>query len=74
MERWLKLKDAAKYSSIGRQRLVKLALDKSVKGFRDPGTKYGEWIFDKQSIDEYRMQQMHSVDYTDFAITLLNGL
>lgn len=55
--RWLKLKEAALYSSIGRKRLVQLAENGRVTGFQDPDSGRGDWIFDRQSLDEYRLIQ-----------------
>jgi hypothetical protein len=51
--RWLKLKEAAFYSKIGRDRLKKLAVEGKVKGFQDPDSGRGDWIFDRESIDDY---------------------
>lgn len=55
--RWLHLKDAAKYSSVGRKRLVVLARTGGVRGFQDPESKRGDWIFDRESLDAYRESQ-----------------
>ena len=55
--RWLKLKEAALYSSIGKTRLKELALQGSVKGFPDPDSRRGDWIFDRHSLDDYREGQ-----------------
>jgi hypothetical protein len=55
--RWLKLKDAAAYSSIGKSRLIELAGQGIITGFSDPDSKRGDWIFDKYSLDEYRTNQ-----------------
>ena len=55
--RWLRLKDAALYSSIGRSRLKSLAEQGAVKGFQDPDSNRGDWIFDRLSIDAYRENQ-----------------
>ena len=55
--RWLKIKRAAEYSAIGKQRLIKLAADGRIVGFQDPDSKRGDWIFDRLSLDEYRKEQ-----------------
>ena len=55
--RWLKLKEAAIYSGIGRNRLKILAERGEIIGFSDPDSGRGDWIFDKNSIDEYRKLQ-----------------
>ena len=55
--RWLKLKQAAKYSSIGEKRLVVLATQGRIKGCQDPDSGRNDWIFDRLSIDAYRERQ-----------------
>ena len=55
--RWLKLKDATLYSAIGINRLVSLAEDGTIRGFKDPDSKRGDWIFDRDSLDQYREGQ-----------------
>ena len=55
--RWMKLKEASHYSKIGQKRLIKLAQAGHIKGFQDPDTKKGTWIFCRISIDEYRENQ-----------------
>jgi hypothetical protein len=56
--RWMKLKEAAWYSNIGKQRLIQLAQDGHIKGFQDPDSGRGDWIFCRYSIDEYRESQI----------------
>jgi len=68
--RWLKLKEAALYSSIGRKRLVQLAENGKVTGFQDPDSGRGDWIFDRQSLDEYRLIQSSALHKK--ALDLLN--
>ena len=55
--RWLKLIPAAKYSSLGQHRLKELAKRGIIIGFPDPDNKRNDWIFDKESIDKYRLRQ-----------------
>ncbi len=55
--RWLRLREAARYSSVGEKRLVQLAKDAKVRGFQDPDSARSEWIFDRYSLDEYRENQ-----------------
>ena len=55
--RWLKLKPAARYSSIGTQKLKRLAENGMITGFPDPDSGRGDWIFDRHSIDSYRAEQ-----------------
>jgi hypothetical protein len=57
MPRWLKLKAAAEYSALGQHRLKELALKRIVRGFKDPDSERGDWIFDRESLDAYRMMQ-----------------
>ena len=47
----------AVYSAIGRDRLVSLAKGKEIFGFQDSELKTQPWIFDRESIDEYRKKQ-----------------
>jgi len=55
--RWLTLKEAAHYSSIGEARLVSMAKEGDVKGFQDQGDGRRGWIFDRLSLDAYREGQ-----------------
>jgi hypothetical protein len=55
--RWIKLVPAVKYSSIGKDRLKALAKKGIIRGFSDPDNKRGDWLFDKESIDKYRLRQ-----------------
>lgn len=58
--RWIKLVPAAKYSSIGQKRLKELARKPGgiIVGYPDPDSKRGDWIFDRESIDKYRIRQV----------------
>jgi len=55
--RWIKLKDAARYSAIGRHRLMRLASNGKIVGFKDPGNGRADWVFDRDSLDAYRLSQ-----------------
>jgi len=55
--RWLSLTAAAFYSHIGETKLKQLAEDGEIIGFRDPTDRRGTWIFDRESLDAYRMDQ-----------------
>lgn len=55
--RWIKLIPAAKYSSIGKDRLKDLAKKGIIIGFSDPDNKRGDWLFDKESIDNYQLKK-----------------
>ena len=70
--RWLKLSAAAKYSGYGVARLKTLALDGYIRGYQDPESTRGDWIFDKESIDEYRLLPCHSNDQQ--AVDILRSL
>ena len=51
--RWLKLRQASQYSTIGIKRLKKLAEAGEV--YARQGNDRGDWIFDKESIDKYML-------------------
>jgi len=53
----MKLKESAWYSKIGKQRLIQLAQDGHIKGFQDPDSGRGDWVFCRHSLDEYRENQ-----------------
>jgi len=50
--RWMNVKQAARYSNIGEQRLKAMAKAKVIKGAKDE-TGNKAWFFDKESIDSY---------------------
>ncbi len=70
--RWLKLKAAIQYSSYGRAQLLKLVNEGLIAGYQDPDSKRGDWIFDKQSIDEYRIS--HIVSERHKAMSIIESL
>ena len=72
--RWLKLKDASKWSAIGQKRLVQLALDGVVTGFKDPDSGRSEWIFDRYSIDDYRLGQADPHQDKAKVLKLMEGI
>ena len=53
--RWLKLSAAVQYSGYGRSKILSLAKKKRLIGYQDPDSERGDWIFDKESIDDYRL-------------------
>lgn len=53
----MSLKQAAEWSNIGKQRLIKLAEAEKIVGFSDPDSGRRDWIFDRHSIDTYRSHQ-----------------
>jgi len=56
--RWLKIKPAARYASIGQKKLKILARKGLIAGYPDPDSGRGDWIFDKKSLDEYRQKPL----------------
>jgi len=56
--RWLKLKQAASYASIGQKEIVSLIKQKKIEGMQDQSLKTKPWIVDKYSIDRYRENQI----------------
>lgn len=56
--RWLSLREAARYAAIGENRLIKLAKAGRIDAGRDMELKTKPWIFDRQSIDTYRQNQV----------------
>ena len=55
--RWMKLSKATRYSSMCKKRLMALAENGTIIGFSDPDNKRGDWVFDRKSIDDYRLNQ-----------------
>lgn len=74
MKRWMTLKEAADYTSIGRNRLVVMARERRIKGFQDLDTKTNEWIFDRISLDAYREQQCISITIQDRVLAIAKGV
>jgi len=73
--RWLKIKEASIYSSIGVKRLKELALKKKIRAFKDQDIKTNAWVFDRLSIDEYRLAQINiDAKNTQIAKDILNSL
>jgi len=72
--RWLKTKDAVKYSSIGRDRLKMLATRGVIRGAPDPDNKRGDWVFDRFSIDQYRVGQVDCVPPREKALEILKTI
>lgn len=71
--RWIKLREATKYSAIGKARLISLALSGVIRGAKDTDSKCGDWIFDRLSLDEYREAQMSHTYIQEKALAILNG-
>jgi hypothetical protein len=60
--RWLKLSAAAKYASINVKKLKILAKNGDITGYQDPDSKRADWIFDKESIDKYRLKPVREFE------------
>jgi hypothetical protein len=73
-KRWLTLREAASYASIGEARLVKMARNGEIKGFQDRALKTKPWIFDLNSLDSYREAQCAQPTYQDKALAILKGI
>lgn len=63
--RWLSLKKASDYSQYGQKKLVELATSGKIRGFQDSDLKTSPWVFDRDSIDEYRITQAALANNTD---------
>lgn len=72
-KRWLTLKQAASYASIGEARLVRMARAGDVKGFQDMSLKTRPWIFDVLSLDAYREAQATEPTYREKALAIMSG-
>jgi len=73
--RWMKLKQAALYSSIGQKELIQLARTNRIAGFQDTNLETRPWIFDRESIDRYRAGQMgYSTIKQKRAVAILDSL
>lgn len=61
--RWLRLADAVRYSGLSKARLKELAMSREIVGGQDPGDRRGRasegtWVFDRDSIDRWRLAQL----------------
>jgi len=72
--RWISLKEAARYSNIGQKRLISLAESSVVVGFKDPDSGRGDWVFDRESLDEYRLNQADPSRDRDKVLRLMQGV
>ena len=74
MERWLKLKAATRYAAIGKHRLIELSRSGVVRGFQDPDSRRGDWIFDRMSLDAYREGQAVEPTNREKALAIIEGI
>jgi len=51
--RWLTLKAASRYSSIGQRKLIELVEDAKIRGGQRRDNGNNPWFFDRDSIDKY---------------------
>jgi hypothetical protein len=72
--RWLSLRLACQYCAIGEHRLKELARQGDIKGFQDPGSKRGDWIFDRLSLDDYRGSQATIITTREKALAIMKGV
>lgn len=72
--RWLKLNTAAAYTAIGKKRLVAMAEAGAVRGFKDPDSQRGDWIFDRLSLDAYREGQATTPTHREKALAIMGGM
>jgi hypothetical protein len=72
--RWIKLRAAAAYSAIGRSRLKQLARSGEIVGFPDPESGRRDWIFDKNSLDAYRLNQSGAGFVRQKSLAILKSL
>ena len=72
--RWIKLKEATQYASIGKARLINLAVSGVIRGAQDPDSKRGDWIFDRYSIDAYREAQISQMDARQKGLAILRQI
>lgn len=60
--RWLRLADAVRYSGLSKARLKELAMAREIVGGQDAGDRRGggdgTWVFDRDSIDRWRLAQL----------------
>ena len=71
--RWIKLKEATQYASIGKARLINLAVSGVIRGAQDTDSKRGDWIFDRSSIDAYREAQMNQFSAREKALEIMGA-
>lgn len=70
-KRWLSLKEAAKYASIGEHRLLRLARSGTLRACQDRTHKRQMWVFDRISIDQYWEAQMNAPSARDEALAIM---
>jgi hypothetical protein len=70
--RWMKLRFAATYAGINKDRLKQLAESGEIRGYPDPDNQRGDWIFDRNSLDEYRVNQRK--EFESKVLALSRGL
>lgn len=72
--RWLKLREAARYSAISQKKLIELAREGLVRGFQDPDHGRKHWIFDRLTIDSFRESQASRLTAKEEALDILRTM
>lgn len=72
--RWLNLKAAAQWSAMGQKRLINLAKSGEVRGFQDTDSGRGDWVFDRYSLDEYRINQADPAQDRAKVLEIMRGV
>ncbi|MCB2189487.1 MAG: hypothetical protein KQJ78_23970 [Deltaproteobacteria bacterium] len=76
--RWLRLADAVRYSGLSKSRLMDLAQGREIVGGQDDGDRRGKgegtWVFDRESIDAWRMRQLGGGTIHDHAAALARSV
>ncbi len=73
-KRWLSLREAAAEYHIGEHRLIAAAKIGKIKGFQDKDTKRKDWIFDRESLEDYRNSQVPVIiTHRQKALAILSG-
>lgn len=61
-QRWVGIREAAKFADLSPDRLRKLAQDGHIIGYKDPDHKLNRWTFELSSIQAYKMQPITQRD------------
>lgn len=57
----MKLSEATQSYKLCKARLIALAKNGTINGFQDPDNKRGDWIFEQESIQNYRQSQGYKI-------------
>lgn len=70
-KQWLSLREAAQEYHIGERRLILLAKEGKIKGYQEKDTKRGDWIFYRDSLDEYRISHCPVLTAKEKALAII---